>query len=94
LPDFDSTRWPTRFGGSDRGIFLLAYLTGTLIVPRLPVLRQAPIFTFFSIESIDEGISSHTKKTTVWIIGVDVFMKKHCDMPVATNDRFGALTGM
>jgi len=58
------------------------------------IFRQAPVVTFFGIEPIDEGISTQPKRTSVWIIGVDVLMKKHCDMPVATNDWFGALTGM
>jgi hypothetical protein len=58
------------------------------------VLRQAPVVTFFSIEPIDEENSAQPKRTSVWIVGVDVFMKNHCDMPVATKDWFVAPIGM
>lgn len=68
-------------------------LTGATVVPRLRVLRQAPIVTFFSVNSIDEELSSQSKRTSVWIVRVDVFMKKHCDVPVALKDLFGTSTG-
>lgn len=67
-------------------------LIGITIVPRLPVLHQAPIVSFFGVGSIDEELSSQTKKRSVSIVRVDVFMKKHFVVPVATNVWFVATT--
>ena len=82
-----------RFDSGLRRKPFLPCLTRTTVVPRLRVLRQAPIVTFFGVGSIDEELSSQSKKTSVWIVRVDVFMKKHCDVPVAPKDLFGTSIG-
>jgi hypothetical protein len=57
------------------------------------VLRAATVVTFFGLKPIEKGLSPPTENPTDWIVGVDVFMKKQCDLPVATTKRLGGATG-
>ena len=58
------------------------------------VLRPTPVVTFLGVKPIEEGLSRYPKNPTVWILRVDVLMKKQSDMPIATTKGFGGVNGV
>lgn len=58
------------------------------------VFRSTTVVTFFGLKPIEQGLSPPTENPTDGIVGVDVFMKKQCDLPVATTKWLGGATGI
>lgn len=58
------------------------------------VFRSATVVSVLGLRPIEKGLSPSTENPTVWIVGVDVFMKKQCDLPVATTKRLGGAIGV
>lgn len=63
-------------------------------MPPVTVLRQGPVLSFLGIKPIAEGLSWYLKNPNVWILPVDVFMKKQCDVPVALTKGLGGAVGI
>jgi hypothetical protein len=60
----------------------------------VPILLPAPVVSFLGVKPIEKGLSRYLKNPNVWILRVDVFMKKQSDMPVATSKRIGEVIGL